>query len=219
MLIRYLGHSEFYLTDSHGAAVVTDPYDEAVGYEVQHVSCDVVTVSHGHGDHAYVQALKGQPIVLDKEGQYSPLPDVRVTQIPCWHDECQGEKRGRNLISVIEMDGVRVCHLGDLGHFPDESLIKAIGRVDVLLIPVGGFFTIDADCAVRIVQALNPRVTVPMHYRTGANASWPIADLDPFLNKMAAAPEERRPLPLLRVTEEDLSEQPRLAVMDICRIT
>ncbi len=213
MLIRYLGHSEFLLTDEHGAKVVTDPYDDHVGYPVQPVACGAVTVSHGHSDHAYTAALKGSPIVLDKKGSYSPLPDVFVTMIPCWHDEVSGAKRGPNLISVIEMDGVRVCHLGDLGHPLTDDLIRQIGRVDVLLVPVGGFFTIDSSTALTVVKALSPRITIPMHYRTECNASWPIAPVDEFLDLMGADEGEREEMDILRVMPQDLCEQPRLALM------
>lgn len=213
MLIRYLGHSEFLLTDEHGNSVVTDPFDAHVGYPVQPVACGAVTVSHGHSDHAYTAALKGSPIVLDRAGTCSPLPDVTVKMIPSWHDEKNGALRGPNLISVIGMDGLTVCHCGDLGHALTDDLIRAIGKVDVLLIPVGGFFTIDAEAAAGVVKALFPRITIPMHYRTEANASWPIAPIDAFLDLMGADDREREPLDILRVTAQDLSEQPRLAVM------
>ncbi len=218
MLIQYLGHSEFLLTDSSGARLVTDPYDDHVGYKVQHVRCGAVTVSHGHGDHAYTQALRGDPIVLDRAGAYSPMPDVYVTMIPCWHDECGGKKRGPNLISVIEMDGLRVCHCGDLGHLPDKDLIARIGRVDVLLVPVGGFFTIGAEAAKETAAALDPAVIIPMHYKTEVNASWPIAPVEGFLSLMNASETEKAPLRILRITKEDLSEQPRLAVMAVTEV-
>ncbi len=213
MLIRYIAHSEFLLTDDHGFRLVTDPYDAHVGYPVQKIEADAVTVSHGHGDHSCVENIAGDPILLDRAGRASPGPDVIVEQIPCWHDEVHGAKRGPNLLSLIEMDGIRLLHCGDLGHLPDAELVRKAGRVDVILVPVGGFFTIDAAQAKAVCEAFGPRVIIPMHYRTAVNASWPIAPLDDFLRVMNAAEAEKQELALLRVEKGDLSEQPRLAVL------
>ena len=111
------------------------------------------------------------------------------------------------------MDGIRLLHCGDLGHLPDAELVRKAGRVDVILVPVGGFFTIDAAQAKAVCEAFGPRVIIPMHYRTAVNASWPIAPLDDFLRVMNAAEAEKQELALLRVEKGDLSEQPRLAVL------
>ena len=131
--------------------------------------------------------------------------------IPCFHDDAQGAKRGSNLIFVLKAEGLTVAHLGDLGHLPDADLAARIGPVDILMIPVGGFFTIDADTAVDVVRLLKARVILPMHYRTEANAGWPIAPVDDFIGAMGVKAETLR---LLRVTAEDLGLQPRLAVLE-----
>ncbi len=214
MLLRYMGHSQFLLEDHWGTRVLTDPFDAATGYPTHPVRADVVTVSHGHGDHAFVSKVEGEPVVIDREGSFSPAPDVFVKAVSCWHDDAMGKKRGANLMMNVCLDGVHVLHLGDLGHLPDHSLVEKALPCDILLLPVGGFFTIDARQAVEVCRLFSPKCVIPMHYKTSYNASWPIADEKAFLDLMQASPEERLPLSLLRVTREDLSEQPRLCVME-----
>ena len=214
MLIRYQGHSQFLLEDKNGQRVVTDPYDASTGYPMSEVRADVVTVSHAHGDHSFTDKVTGSPVIIREAGISMPLPDVKITAIPCFHDGEGGKKRGQNLMMLIEMDGLRLLHCGDLGHLLPEETIASLGRVDVLLIPVGGFFTMSPEDAARTVEAIRPRVTVPMHYRTACNASWPIETAEPFLDLMGATEAEREPMPMLRVTKGDLSEQKRICVLE-----
>ncbi len=213
MLIRYQGHSQFLLEDKNGQRVLTDPYDASTGYPMNEVRADVVTVSHAHGDHSFTDKVTGSPVIIREAGTRMPLPDVRITGIPCFHDGEEGKKRGQNLMMLIEMDGLRVVHCGDLGHLPDEKMLASAGRVDILLIPVGGFFTIDAAQAVRTAEMFAPAMIIPMHYRTAFNAAWPISDADPFLRMCADKGLRAEETDILRVTGEDLSEQPRLALM------
>ena len=194
-----------------GFRLVTDPFDPSTGYPVGHVRCDAVTVSHSHHDHSAVETVACSGPVYREAGSYQPAPDVRLTLLPSWHDDAQGAKRGPNLITLVESGGLRVLHLGDLGHMPDAELLRAMGQPDVLLIPVGGFFTIDAAQARELCGLLKPRVIVPMHYRTACNSTWPIAPLEDFLGMM---PEEAERLSLLRVTKADLACQPRIAVLE-----
>ena len=215
MRIIYHGHSEFSLIDGAGARILTDPCDPAVGYGNSGAECGAVTVSHGHHDHNWTQKCPADAIVVDKAGACSPLPDVQVEMIPCWHDGDMGAKRGSNLLARVYMDGVTVLHCGDLGHVPDRKLLDAIGRVDVLMIPVGGFYTIDARQAAETVRLIGPRMVIPMHYKTQVNADWPIAALDEFLDEMNASKDERTPMPTVRVTRGDLSEQKRICVLEI----
>ena len=213
MLIRSMGHSQFLLEDRHGQRVVTDPFDAHTGYPMTPVRADAVTVSHAHGDHSFTEKVTGSPVVIDTAGTRSPLPDVRITGIPSFHDGEGGAKRGSNLLMLIEMDGLRTLHCGDLGHLPDGAILEAAGRVDVLLVPVGGFFTIDAEAAMETCRLFRPRVIVPMHYRTKYNASWPIQDAAPFLklcSKNGLTPEETE---ILRITPEDLDRQPDVCVL------
>lgn len=211
MLISYHGHSEFYLESADGFALLTDPYDRHVGYPMHSWRADGVTVSHGHSDHNDVSKALGTPALVDGEGVWMLSPEVKVTAIPSFHDDAQGTKRGNNLIMRIEMDGLVLAHLGDLGEALSPAQQKALGRVDILLVPVGGYYTIDAQGAKAAVDALQPRMIIPMHYKTAVNADWPIAGPEPFLQLMDAA--EAAPIPLLRVTRGDLSQQPRVAYM------
>lgn len=165
MKIEYLGHSCFKLTESTGTTIVTDPYDGAIGYCLPQVSANAVTVSHGHYDHANVAAVGGDPIIIDKEGSYD-LPGVEITSVKSFHDECRGKKRGENIIFKFRMDGIDVCHLGDLGEACSTELIENILPVNVLLIPVGGNYTIDAAMAKEYVDRIMPDIVIPMHYKT-----------------------------------------------------
>lgn len=180
MKIEYLGHSCFKLTASTGVSVVCDPYSGEIGYSMPKVSADAVTVSHHHFDHDCVQNVANSPAVFDKEGVFN-LQGVQINAIKSFHDDAQGKKRGENLIFKFLIDGITVCHLGDLGENCSDSLIEKISPVNVLLIPVGGNYTIDAKTAKEYVEKLNPQIVIPMHYRT-ADSNINIDKLDKFLN-------------------------------------
>lgn len=212
MLITWHGHSEFYLERADGFSLLTDPFDAHVGYPMHSYKADAVTVSHGHGDHNFVEKAEGNPAIIDQAGEWQIDPDVKVTAIPSFHDDVQGEKRGKNLIIKIEMEGLTLAHLGDLGVSLDEDQIRALGEIDILMIPVGGFYTIDAQTARQAVHALQPKMVIPMHFKNqGINEDWPISDGKDFLALMGAGNVE--PMPILRVTKEDLSQQPPLALL------
>ena len=165
MKIQYLGHSCFKLTESTGTTVVTDPY-KGIGYELPNdLAADAVTVSHYHYDHDNVKAVGGNPTVLDKEGFYE-LPGVEITGIKSYHDEVEGKKRGENVIFKFRMDGLDVCHLGDLGEDCSSELVELLLPVNILIIPVGGNYTIDAERAKEYVDRIMPDVVIPMHYKT-----------------------------------------------------
>ncbi|MCD8041242.1 MAG: MBL fold metallo-hydrolase [Clostridia bacterium] len=165
MKIQYLGHSSFKLTESTGTSIVTDPYNEAVGCHMPKVSADAVTVSHHHYDHDDVAQVGGSPIVIDKEGNYD-LPGVEINSIKSFHDPEGGTLRGENIIFKFSMDGLEICHLGDLGVECSTELIEALLPVNILLIPVGGNYTIDAEQAKEYVDRIMPDIVIPMHYRT-----------------------------------------------------
>ena len=165
MKIQYLGHSSFKLTESTGISVVTDPYDDSVGYHMPETDADAVTVSHHHYDHDAISKVKGNPVVLDKETGYILKDSVEISSIMSFHDDCRGKKRGENIIFKFRMDGLDVCHLGDLGEDCSSDLIEMILPVNVLMIPVGGNYTIDAKMAKEYVDRIMPDIVIPMHYR------------------------------------------------------
>ena len=187
--ITWCGQSCFILESGDFRAVL-DPIPPTLGYPPLQVTADLVTVTHEHGDHNHVAAVGGQPVVLRGltgggsgwaiiDQQVGP---VRVRTVPSYHDDAQGAKRGRNAIFILEWNGLRLVHLGDLGHLLDEATVRAIGRADVLFIPVGGYFTIDAAQATAVVEQLKPAVVIPMHYRTPAVGNrLPIATAEDFL--------------------------------------
>lgn len=164
MIIEYLGHSCFRLTESTGTSIVCDPYGD-VGYDMPETQADAVTVSHHHFDHDNTAAVGGKPVIIDKECSYE-LPGVDVNAVKSFHDGQRGKLRGENVIFKFRMDGIDVCHLGDLGEACSAELIDLILPVNVLLIPVGGNYTIDAEMAKEYVDRIMPDIVIPMHYRS-----------------------------------------------------
>lgn len=181
MKIKYLGHSCFRLTESTGTSVVCDPYGEEVGYSMPCVEADAVTVSHHHFDHDCVARVGGRPQIFDRECGYT-LDGVEINSIKSFHDDKRGKLRGENIIFKFRMDGIDICHLGDLGESCSRELIEMILPVNVLLIPVGGTYTIDAERAKEYVDRIMPDVVIPMHYRC-KDCKLDIARVDDFLGE------------------------------------
>ena len=179
MKIEYLGHSCFKLTESTGTSIVCDPYDSSVGFKMGKVNADAVTVSHGHYDHNNVKGVKGNPVILDKECSHD-LPGVEIDSIKSFHDRQRGKKRGENLIFKFRMDGIDICHLGDLGEDCSAELIDLLLPVNVLLIPVGGTYTINAEMAKEYVDRIMPDIVIPMHYKS-KDCKLDISKVDDFL--------------------------------------
>ena len=181
MKIKYLGHSAFMITSDDGVKIVTDPYETGPGFTYGEIneSADFVAVSHEHLDHCNISAVRGNPQVVSRKGR-TAAKGIEIYGVASYHDEAKGRLRGDNTIFCFDVDGVKVCHLGDLGHLLDDKQLKEIGGVDILLVPVGGHFTIDARGASEVCSQLKPRVIIPMHYRT--EKSFPnIATVDDFL--------------------------------------
>jgi len=169
MEITYLGHSCFRIKGKKNI-IVTDPFNEDVGFKMPRVTADIITISHHHQDHNNVSAVKGttkrrEPFVVDGPGEYE-ISDVSIFGIASYHDKSSGAKRGENTIYLISLDGLRLAHLGDLGHKLTETQLEELNGVDVLFIPVGGTFTIDDNEAIEVVAQIEPRIIIPMHYKT-----------------------------------------------------
>lgn len=210
--IRWHGHSCFEITNN--TTVVTDPHDgKSLGITSPTVAGDIILVSHNHYDHNSVKSVEkeGSKIVTDERKR--TIENVEIKGFPTFHDEAQGAKRGKNIIFKFSMDGVTFCHLGDLGHEPDEATLNQIGGdVDILFIPVGGTFTIDAETAKKVVQTVKPKIVIPMHYKI-AGLSLPIAGLDPFLEhnsrKIVRVGNE------IDIEKEDLSKEQEIWVFTL----
>jgi len=181
MKIKWLGHACFLIASKAGLRIITDPYTVGGGinYSPIEESADVVLVSHGHGDHSNVSAVRDQPEVVRRTG-VNTARGIQFKGVATYHDTSQGKQRGNNIIFCFTLDGIRVCHLGDLGHVLGPEQVGEIGGVDILFVPVGGFYTVDADAASQVCDQLEPRVIIPMHFRT-SKCTLPIAGVDDFL--------------------------------------
>lgn len=166
--ISWAGQSCFQISVSnskdHSADIVIDPYDEATGLKLPNLSADILLVTHPHHDHNNIKAIKGDPFLISGPGEYE-VKGVFIQGIPSFHDDSNGKEKGQNTIYVFEAEDIKFCHLGDLGQkqLTDEQLEK-IDAIDVLLIPVGGEYTIDSQSAQKIIGQIEPKIVIPMHY-------------------------------------------------------
>jgi len=183
MKVKWLGHAAFLITSEEGTKIITDPYQPGqfgVDYGKIKDAADIVVVSHDHADHNYVQGVPGNPKVVKGAGKHQ-VKGIEFRGIASYHDDGGGSQRGPNNIFCFTVNGVELCHLGDLGHELSQQQLKEIGAVDVLLLPMAGTFTIDAATANRIVDRIKPRVAIPMHFKTDKCPSFPVTDVKPFL--------------------------------------
>lgn len=216
MTLTYHGHSCFKLKGKRGT-VVTDPYDAYVGFQLPNLSADIVTVSHDHPDHNAASKISGtarrsKPFVIDAAGEYE-IGGISVFGVQSYHDDSQGAERGRNSIFTILIDDVRVCHLGDLGHELSAETIDSIGEIDVLLVPVGGVFSLDPAKAIKVIRALEPSIVVPMHYKTSMHKEDLFGELktvDDFVKEYGV---EVQPVEKLEVDELSLPEETSVVVL------
>ena len=208
MKIKWLGHSCFLLKAEDGTKVLLDPFDETVGYTVPAESADIVLTSHDHFDHGYVKAVKGSFQLINKPGDYT-VKGIQIHGMATKHDNKNGSLRGNNVVFKVIIDGVQICHMGDIGHLLDPKQILEIGEVDVLMIPVGGVFTVDAIQAKNIVEDLNPRLVIPMHYKTEV-CTLKIAGVEPFIKILGW--ETEYPSQEIEVMDEVLSR--KILIMD-----
>lgn len=216
MKIQYLGHSCFKLTESTGFSVLTDPFG-GIGYELPTgTTADVVTVSHEHYDHNNVKAVEGKPKVLRTDGFFD-FDDVKITGIQSYHDEEYGALRGKNVVYKFRMDGLDICHLGDLGEECSNELIERLLPVNILLIPVGGKYTIDSKQAKEYVDRLMPDIVIPMHYKT-KNSNIDIDKVQAFLGEFSDEEITISHKDELAFSREDLmGEKTEIILMEIAQ--
>jgi L-ascorbate metabolism protein UlaG (beta-lactamase superfamily) len=203
MTINWYGHSCFKITNQGGhLTIITDPFDKSVGLTPPRGNADIVTVSHDHSDHNNIQAISGQPFIIDAPGEYE-IKGIKIIGCSSYHDKKKGEERGLNTIYLMEIDKLRVCHLGDFGQerLTDRQL-EALGQVDVLIVPVGGTYTIEAAEAVKVAEQLEPHLIIPMHYKLpGLKIN--LAGLDNFLKEMGL--DKKPALDKLTIKKKDLA--------------
>lgn len=209
MKIKYFGHSCFALSYACGAVLVTDPYDETVTYPPCTARCDAALVSHDHFDHNHIQTLTGDFAVIKSAGTYD-VKGVKISAAPSFHDQEKGALRGENLLMRIEGEGLSIAHLGDLGHMPNEKQKAHLANLDILMLPIGGTYTIDTPEAEALIAELKPRRVIAMHFKTEAYPTINISTCEAFAADMKAAfmPNE------IEVTRENLMTLPEVMILN-----
>lgn len=214
MEITYIGHSSFKIKGKD-VTVVIDPYNPAeTGYKFPPQKADILLVSHEHDDHNYIEGVSDYRLLINSPGEYE-VGGVFVQGFASFHDDVQGELRGKNTMYLIDIEGVNVLHLGDLGHLLDKETVEKLPDIDVLLVPVGGTYTIDAKLASKVVADLAPTVVVPMHYQTQSptKLSSELAPLSKFLEEMGAE-QEYEQLDVLKMAKaNEVSEDTKVVVL------
>lgn len=213
MEITHLGHSSFKLKGK-SVSVVTDPFNQSIGPKFpKHIAADIVTISHDHDDHNQALVVEGNPFVVLGPGEYE-IKGVGVVGIGVFHDDSHGSKRGKNTIYRIEIDGLSVVHLGDLGHSLTSEQVDHLDGVDILLVPVGGEYTIGANIAREVVGAIEPSIVIPMHYKTNdldPKTFGSLEDVSSFLKEMGKSGIE--PQAKLSITKDKLPEELQVVVL------
>lgn len=217
MIINYYGHACFKLRGSEGS-VITDPYKDFIGFELPNLSADIVTVSHdnpAHNNHTDVSATSRRrtPFVIQKPGEYQ-VQGVSVFGVKTFQDDQKGSVRGENYIFSILIDGLRVCHLGGLGHKLEDKDVAEIGLVDILFLPVGGHLMFQPKEAVKIARSLEPNIVIPMSYKLPGHSEKSFADLKPLEEFLKAYESEPQPIDKLSISRSSLPEEMELVVLN-----
>jgi len=215
MEIKYFGHSSF-LIKAKSNKIITDPFDsQMVGLKFPKVEADIVTISHQHQDHNRSDLVLGSPTVFDWPGEFEKM-NFRIFGFKTFHDKEKGVKRGENIVFRIEAEGISLVHCGDLGLLPDDDFLDKLGNIDILLVPVGGFYTIDSSEAFQLVKKVEPRIVIPMHYNQPKLNQQFFANLTPveeFTKKFGI--EKPEIMPKLVYKKEEEKEEIRVVVLEI----
>jgi L-ascorbate metabolism protein UlaG (beta-lactamase superfamily) len=212
MEIIWLGHSCFRIRGRE-TTIVTDPFDKTLGYPMRKPTANIVTVSHNHPQHSFVAGVAGSPRVVSRPGEYD-IANAFILGIPTFHDNEKGAKRGKNTVFFMEVDDVKVCHLGDLGHVPNTEQVEQMSGTDILMVPVGGVSTLDAAAAAETIGLLEPKLVIPMHYKTEV-VKMELDPLERFLKQMGL--KEVALQPKLSVTKSTLPPETKVLVLDYRR--
>uniref|UniRef100_A0A7C4XMX4 Lactamase n=1 Tax=candidate division WWE3 bacterium TaxID=2053526 RepID=A0A7C4XMX4_UNCKA len=212
MEITYIGQSCFKIKGK-SLEIVIDPYEPAqTGYKLPRLSADIVMTSHDHFDHNYLEGVSGYKMAITTPGEYE-IGDTYIEGIPSFHDSKEGSERGKNTIFQISVDGLNILHMGDLGHILSKDTLEKILDIDVLMIPVGGFYTITAEVASKIISSIEPGIVIPMHYREDDKNELTknMAPLKKFLDEMGA--ENVKKLDRLKITKNDIPDETEIVVL------
>ncbi len=198
------------LSKGEQTTLAIDPFDEATGPKVPSFQADILLITHDHHDHNNNKAIKGTPFLIDGPGEYE-VKEIAIQGIPSFHDEEEGKKRGPNTIYLIEMEEMRVCHLGDFGQKElTEDQLEQIGDIDVLMVPVGGEFTIDAKGAAHVISQIEPKIVIPMHYAL-PKLKIKLDEVDKFLKEVGK--KSVVPQPKLLIKKKDLPLETQVVVL------
>lgn len=211
MKIKFLGHAAFLIEAGNGVKIITDPYksgcfDGGIKYQPITEEADIVTISHEHDDHNCTD-IRGEPVFVRGAAKKN-VKGIEITGTDVFHDESGGSERGKNTIFRMTVDGMSIVHLGDLGHPLSDGDAKQIGAVDILFVPVGGYFTIDAKVAEDTVNKLNPRVVIPMHFKT-EKCGFPIAAVDDYVKDKETKEFEGQ----VEIQKEDLPDKMKIYLL------
>lgn len=210
MELTYIGHSCFHIKGKK-VSIVIDPYNpEMTGYKMPKQNCKILLNSHNHDDHNFNQQVNHE-VLLNNPGEYE-IDDVYVIGVQTAHDDKDGNERGQNIVFSIDIDGINIVHLGDLGHELNEKALSKLGAVDVLLVPVGGHFTVDSFTASKIISAIEPKIVVPMHYKTEDLKIKELDELSVFLHEMGEKNPEK--LDSLKLTAQPTNEDTKIIVLN-----
>lgn len=207
MIIKWQGHASFVIKVD-GTSIVTDPFDDKLGYPLIKDEVDIATISHEHWDHSAVSVLKGKPIIIREPGRQQ-IGNIIIEGIKTYHDKTNGSERGENIIFKIEAEGLNIVHLGDLGLILADQEIRQLGSVDVLMLPVGGIYTLDAGEARILVEKIKPKLVIPMHYST-PHLSFELEPLEKFTEKYDKVIFKKQ----LDISKDNLPFERQIVVLD-----
>jgi len=212
MEITYIGHSSFKIKGKD-ISLVIDPYDPKIGYKFPKQECDVLLTTHNHDDHHYIDGVSGYRLLIEGPGEYE-LSDVFINGLQVFHDDKEGAERGKSTIYSIDIDGFTLLHLGDLGHELSKETLEKLTDIDVLLIPVGGKYTINAAAAAKVISSLEPGIVIPMHYKTEDSVDLGLDTLEKFLEEMGAKSSIKKEEKLKISNRSDIPEETTIIVLN-----